>query len=25
VYKIQPVEPYWWFGVNRDSKMVEDF
>ena len=25
VYKIQPVEPYGWFGVNRDSKMVGYF
>ena len=25
VYKIQPVEPYGWFGVNRDAKMVGYF
>jgi len=25
VYKIQPVEPHGWFGVNRDAKMVGYF
>lgn len=25
LYKVQPVEPYGWFGVNRDAKMVGYF